>query len=45
MSSVVIHQPEYFPWINLFFKMMKSDKFIFWTMYNILEEAFRIEIF
>tara|TARA_B100000700_G_scaffold101787_1_gene114713 strand:+ start:1902 stop:2582 length:681 start_codon:yes stop_codon:yes gene_type:complete len=29
MSSVVIHQPEYFPWINLFFKMMKSDKFIF----------------
>ena len=28
MSNVVIHQPEYFPWINLFFKMLKCDKFI-----------------
>ena len=29
MSSIVIHQPEYFPWPNLFFKMVKCNKFIF----------------
>ena len=29
MSSVVIHQPEYFPWPNLFFKMIKCNKFVF----------------
>ena len=29
MSSVVIHQPEYLPWANLFFKIYKCDNFIF----------------
>ena len=29
MSSVAIHQPEYFPWINLFLKMFECNKFIF----------------
>lgn len=29
MSAIVIHQPEYLPWINLFFKMVLSDIFVF----------------
>ena len=29
MSNVVIHQPEYFPWLNFFFKMKNCNKFIF----------------
>ena len=29
MSKVVIHQPEYLPWINLFIKMSLCEKFVF----------------
>ena len=29
MRAVAIHQPEYLPWINLFFKMALSDIFVF----------------
>ena len=29
MSNVAIHQPEYFPWLNFFFKMKNCNKFIF----------------
>lgn len=29
MSKILIHQPEYLPWINLFIKMNYAEKFIF----------------
>ena len=29
MSSVMIHQPEYLPWINLFTKISSSDSVVF----------------
>ncbi len=29
MSKILIHQPEYLPWINLFTKMNYAEKFIF----------------
>ncbi len=29
MSSIIIHQPEYLPWINLFLKAAASDIFVF----------------
>ena len=29
MYSIVIHQPEYLPWMNLFLKISKCEKFIF----------------
>ncbi|GBE04757.1 WbqC-like protein family protein [bacterium BMS3Abin10] len=29
MPTVMIHQPEYLPWMNLFFKMALSDVFVF----------------
>ena len=41
MSSIVIHQPEYFPWINLFFKMLKCDKFIFLDNVQYLRRGFQ----
>jgi len=41
MSSIVIHQPEYFPWINFFFKMIKCDKFIFLDNVQYLRRSFQ----
>ena len=41
MSNVVIHQPEYFPWINLFFKMIKCDKFIFLDNVQYIRRSFQ----
>ncbi len=29
MYNIVIHQPEYLPWINLFLKLSKCQKFVF----------------
>ena len=29
MTSILIHQPEYLPWINLFNKLKQSDIFVF----------------
>ena len=41
MSNVVIHQPEYFPWVNLFLRMVKCDKFVFLDSVQYLRRSFQ----
>jgi len=41
MSNVVIHQPEYFPWVNLFLRMVNCDKFIFLDSVQYLRRSFQ----